>query len=222
MRGTTSATQRHGLPGLDLDRLAPWLTEHVGSGADLTARRLAGGKSNLTSESSDGASSWVLRRPPLGHVLATAHDMAREYRTMSALHATGGRARAPRRRPHESPFGAVHRRDGASSRHRPRRGRTHADLSAHGRLDRRRNGDGCRERPRLAHRGRDRRAIRRCQPTRPDPLGFYLGLAALELAGIIEGIRFRHLRGETVGTGFEGIGEAIHPMLDAGLSALDQ
>jgi aminoglycoside phosphotransferase (APT) family kinase protein len=31
----------------------------------------------------------VLRRPPLGHVLPTAHDMGREYRVISALHGTG-------------------------------------------------------------------------------------------------------------------------------------
>ena len=49
------------------------------------ADRNKGGKSNLTYRLTDGSRSWVLRRPPLGHVLATAHDMAREYRVMSAL-----------------------------------------------------------------------------------------------------------------------------------------
>jgi aminoglycoside phosphotransferase (APT) family kinase protein len=47
----------------------------------LRARLLAGGRSNLTYEVSDGIRSWVVRRPPLGHVLATAHDMGREYRS---------------------------------------------------------------------------------------------------------------------------------------------
>ena len=51
--------------------------------------------------------------------------------------------------------------------------------------------------------------------------GFYLGLAAFKLAAILEGIHYRHLHGQTVGAGFEGIGEAIHPLLDAGLAALD-
>jgi aminoglycoside phosphotransferase (APT) family kinase protein len=46
---------------------------------------IKGGKSNLTYRLSDGSHEWVLRRPPLGHVLATAHDMAREYRVMAAL-----------------------------------------------------------------------------------------------------------------------------------------
>jgi aminoglycoside phosphotransferase (APT) family kinase protein len=51
----------------------------------LTARLLAGGKSNLTYEVTDLSRIWVVRRPPLGHLLATAHDMGREYRVMSAL-----------------------------------------------------------------------------------------------------------------------------------------
>ncbi|MGH3323303.1 MAG: phosphotransferase family protein, partial [Streptomyces sp.] len=46
------------------------------------------GRSNLTYRVTDGESRWVVRRPPLGHVLATAHDMAREYRVISALHDT--------------------------------------------------------------------------------------------------------------------------------------
>jgi aminoglycoside phosphotransferase (APT) family kinase protein len=51
----------------------------------LRAELIAGGRSNLTYTVGDGASVWVLRRPPLGHVLATAHDMAREFRVMTAL-----------------------------------------------------------------------------------------------------------------------------------------
>jgi aminoglycoside phosphotransferase (APT) family kinase protein len=47
-----------------------------------------GGRSNLTYVVSDGASRWVVRRPPLGHVLPTAHDMAREFRVISGLHGT--------------------------------------------------------------------------------------------------------------------------------------
>lgn len=50
---------------------------------------IAGGKSNLTYEVSDGERSLIVRRPPLGHVLATAHDMGREFRVMSALAGTG-------------------------------------------------------------------------------------------------------------------------------------
>src|SRR5689334_2959903 len=49
---------------------------------------IAGGKSNLTYRVDSPAGSVVLRRPPLGHVLPTAHDMGREYRVMSALGGT--------------------------------------------------------------------------------------------------------------------------------------
>src|SRR5579862_4427993 len=80
----------HDPPGLDLGRLASWLPTAVPEAVGpLSATLLAGGKSNLTYEVSDGKHSWVLRRPPLGHVLATAHDMAREYRVMAALQDTG-------------------------------------------------------------------------------------------------------------------------------------
>lgn len=44
--------------------------------------------SNLTYRVTDGTTTWVVRRPPLGHVLATAHDMARECRVITALAGT--------------------------------------------------------------------------------------------------------------------------------------
>jgi aminoglycoside phosphotransferase (APT) family kinase protein len=46
---------------------------------------IVGGRSNLTSAVTDGVAHGVLRRPPLGHVLATADDMGREYRVLTAL-----------------------------------------------------------------------------------------------------------------------------------------
>jgi aminoglycoside phosphotransferase (APT) family kinase protein len=69
----------------ELAALHPVLAPHVADLGPLTATLLAGGRSNLTYALSDGARRWVLRRPPLGHVLATAHDMGREYRVMRAL-----------------------------------------------------------------------------------------------------------------------------------------
>ena len=76
-------------PGLDLDRLASWMATAVAEPAGLlTAEVIAGGKSNLTYAVTDGHDRWIVRRPPLGHVLATAHDMSREFRVMSALHTT--------------------------------------------------------------------------------------------------------------------------------------
>ena len=78
------------VPGLDLARFAAWF-ERACPGAvtgRLRARLLAGGRSNVTCEVSDGTRSLVVRRPPLGHVLVTAHDMGHEYRVITALHGT--------------------------------------------------------------------------------------------------------------------------------------
>jgi aminoglycoside phosphotransferase (APT) family kinase protein len=77
-------------PGLDLDRLRGLLDRERPGLVDgpLTGRLIEGGRSNLTYALSDGTSKWVVRRPPLGHVLATAHDMKREHRVISALHPT--------------------------------------------------------------------------------------------------------------------------------------
>ena len=49
---------------------------------------ISGGKSNLTYRVSSAAGEVILRRPPLGHILPTAHDMSREYRVLTALHGT--------------------------------------------------------------------------------------------------------------------------------------
>jgi aminoglycoside phosphotransferase (APT) family kinase protein len=78
------------LPGLDLARFRAFFEGARPGAVDgtLRAQVIAGGKSNLTYEVTDGSSWWVVRRPPLGHVLATAHDMAREFRVTSALQGT--------------------------------------------------------------------------------------------------------------------------------------
>jgi aminoglycoside phosphotransferase (APT) family kinase protein len=75
------------LPGVDLAVLADWLDRHHPGlrDGDLDGEVIAGGKSNLTYRITDGASTWALRRPPLAHVLPTAHDMVREFRVISAL-----------------------------------------------------------------------------------------------------------------------------------------
>jgi aminoglycoside phosphotransferase (APT) family kinase protein len=75
-------------PGLDLARLADWLDEARPGlrQGPLAAELIPGGRSNLTYRLTDGQQRWALRRPPLGHVLPTAHDMAREYTVISALH----------------------------------------------------------------------------------------------------------------------------------------
>jgi aminoglycoside phosphotransferase (APT) family kinase protein len=78
------------VPGLDLEAFAAYFGAAQPGAADgpLRASVLPGGKSNITYDVTDGEHHWVVRRPPLGHVLATAHDMAREYRVISALSGT--------------------------------------------------------------------------------------------------------------------------------------
>jgi len=76
------------LPGLDLGRLGEYLrhAEPKLASDSFTAELARGGRSNLTYfVTATNGQEFVLRRPPLGHVQATAHDMAREYRVMSAL-----------------------------------------------------------------------------------------------------------------------------------------
>lgn len=77
-------------PGLDVVALTRWLAEtHPGLAAGpLTAEVIAGGRSNLTYAVTGAKIPLILRRPPLGHVLSSAHDMAREHRVISALAGT--------------------------------------------------------------------------------------------------------------------------------------
>ncbi|MGW2377926.1 phosphotransferase family protein [Kitasatospora sp. NPDC001683] len=77
-------------PGLDLGGLRSYLDRELPDAlhGPLRASLIEGGRSNLTYVLTDDVTRWVLRRPPLGHVLATAHDMGREYRVMSALRDT--------------------------------------------------------------------------------------------------------------------------------------
>ena len=76
------------LPGLSIRALEKWLAQErpeLLTGNPLKARILVGGLSNLSYAVTGGVRQWVLRRPPLGHVLSTAHDMKREYRVITAL-----------------------------------------------------------------------------------------------------------------------------------------
>lgn len=79
--------------GLHTGRLTAWLAARgllPDAAVDLHPVLLAGGRSNVSYRLTgpDGA-QWVLRRPPLGHVLPSAHDMSREYRVMTGLHGVG-------------------------------------------------------------------------------------------------------------------------------------
>ncbi|MCL2583460.1 MAG: phosphotransferase family protein [Streptosporangiales bacterium] len=337
-------------PGLDLGRLAGWLPSVIpsaktaGAGAGLKAALIAGGKSNLTYEVTDGAATWILRRPPLGHVLATAHDMGREYRVMSALKDTpvpvpqmyglcadSDVLGAPfylmervegtpyRQAAQLEPLGpertraiavgmvdtlaALHQVDPASvglgdfgkpdgflarqvsrwkkqldasaTRDLPAAAELHRRLAAdvpeqsqsgivHGdyRLDNILVGPGDTLNAvidwematlgdpltdlalmlvyhRLAEQLSGAVADASAAPGFPSEreiierygrssdrdlsrFGFYLGLASYKLAAILEGIHYRYLHGQTVGPGFENIGPAIFPLLDAGIDALKE
>ena len=76
-----------GIEGIDLDRVTRWVAERIdGLEPPLRFELIAGGHSNLTYKFTDQrGSAYVLRRPPLGHILQSAHDMAREHRIISAL-----------------------------------------------------------------------------------------------------------------------------------------
>lgn len=332
-------------PGLDLVRLAGWLpTVLAAAGPQLRAELIAGGRSNLTYTLTDGEQTWILRRPPLGHVLATAHDMGREYRVMAALRDTDVPvprtvAFCPDAEVLGAPFYLMERVVGTPYRRaaelaalgpdRTRRialglvdtlTRLHAvDPDAVGLADfGRPDGFLARQLQRWrtqleASRSRELPAadalydalaadvpapsatgivhgdyrldnVLMDDDDRPaavidwematlgDPLtdlallvvyqrlggllgplgldaatapgylteeqvraryaagsdrdmsrlGWYLGLASYKLAGILEGIHLRHRRGQTVGDGFAGIGEAVPPLLAAGLRALKE
>jgi aminoglycoside phosphotransferase (APT) family kinase protein len=77
----------HNVEGVNTEPVTTWLADRaVAVAPPLDFRLIAGGHSNLTFEVTDQADGhWVLRRPPLGQVLATAHDMTREHRIISAL-----------------------------------------------------------------------------------------------------------------------------------------
>ncbi|HEY8172135.1 MAG TPA: phosphotransferase family protein [Dehalococcoidia bacterium] len=73
--------------GIDDGPVAGWLTEHLSDAAPpFLFELITGGRSNLTYSVRDAAGHhYVLRRPPLGHLLATAHDVVREWRIVAAL-----------------------------------------------------------------------------------------------------------------------------------------
>ena len=73
--------------GIDEAAVANWIAElGIGATGPLTFERIGNGQSNLTNLVTDaGGAKWILRRPPLGKLLASAHDVVREHRILSAL-----------------------------------------------------------------------------------------------------------------------------------------
>src|SRR5271170_6254518 len=73
---------------LDLARLEPFLLNHFpGAGKSVAVEQFPSGHSNLTYLIRLGDREMVLRRPPFGSKVKTAHDMGREFRVLSKLHA---------------------------------------------------------------------------------------------------------------------------------------
>ena len=83
--------------GIHQERVSAWFAANVaGAVAPFRFELITGGHSNLTYQCRRLAREmFVLRRPPLGHVLESAHDMGREHKIIAALART--RCRSPRR-----------------------------------------------------------------------------------------------------------------------------
>lgn len=75
------------IEGVHGEAVSAWFEAHIpGARGPFSFSLIAGGHSNLTYAVDDAAGQrFVLRRPPLGHVLQSAHDVAREHRIISAL-----------------------------------------------------------------------------------------------------------------------------------------
>jgi len=224
--------------GLDLERLAVWFGAHVpGADGELTARIIAAGKSNLTYEVGDGTMTWIVRRPPLGHVLATAHDMAREYRVMAALRhtevpvpeidilatlhaidpATVGLADFGRPEGYLARQVERWRKQLCASHSRDLRPPTSSTPGSPPTCRRSLRPASCTATTGSTTLWWDRRQDSRCRrlgdghPRRP--------LAGLALMLTYQ--RLAYLQGQTVGEGFGTIGDVIRPLLDAGLAVVD-
>ena len=79
------------IAGIDTPRVTAWLAARLPElDQPLRFTRVGEGQSNLTYRVDDAAGrSVVLRRPPLGEILASAHDVLREHRILTALGAAG-------------------------------------------------------------------------------------------------------------------------------------
>jgi aminoglycoside phosphotransferase (APT) family kinase protein len=73
----------------DYQAMQAYLRSHLAyAEGTLEVRQFGGGHANLTYLLRMGEQEWVMRRPPLGPTLPTAHDMRREFRVLSALATT--------------------------------------------------------------------------------------------------------------------------------------
>ncbi|HET7443154.1 MAG TPA: phosphotransferase family protein [Solirubrobacterales bacterium] len=83
--------RRGGVPGIDGAAVSEWVTARVpGVRGPLRFSAVGNGRSNLTYLAEDGhGGAVIVRRPPLGEALQSAHDVGREHRVLSALHPLG-------------------------------------------------------------------------------------------------------------------------------------
>ena len=70
---------------LNIRRLENWLRSHLSACGTLSVEQFLSGHSNLTYLIRVGDQEFVLRRPPFGNLVKSAHDMGREYRVLSKL-----------------------------------------------------------------------------------------------------------------------------------------
>lgn len=86
---TSELRESEGPLGIDVGRVTDWLVSNLDVTAPVGFELIAGGRSNLTYRVHDARGLLcALRRPPIGHVLPTAHDMTREHRLITALFPT--------------------------------------------------------------------------------------------------------------------------------------
>ena len=78
------------IEGIQQAAVTDWFVSNATNVSEpLKFELITGGHSNLTCKVTDmDMKQWVLRRPPLGHVLQCAHDMGREHRLLSSLSMT--------------------------------------------------------------------------------------------------------------------------------------
>lgn len=89
--GPKSAHRPGEVPGIDRGAVSDWIAANVpGIGPPLSFTAVGNGRSNLTylAEDRDGA-AVIVRRPPLGEALESAHDVGREFAVLGALHPLG-------------------------------------------------------------------------------------------------------------------------------------
>jgi aminoglycoside phosphotransferase (APT) family kinase protein len=89
--GAGPPTAEIAVEGVDREGVTAWMSATIPSAEPpFSFELIAGGRSNLTYRVTDRlGKSYALRRPPVGHVLPTAHDMKREYTVITALVPTG-------------------------------------------------------------------------------------------------------------------------------------